>query len=76
MNIRKGLWEKVSERLHRPQKIFPFGENADEVMLHGTVAFTLKDGRKADVSFALLAIIFSKGRKGLMMGLGGLGCKG
>lgn len=44
------MWEKVAFRLHTPIKIFPFGENADEVMLFGTVAYTLKDGRKANVS--------------------------
>jgi len=45
------MWEKVASRLHNPLKIFPFGENVNEVMLYGTVAYVLKDGRKADVSF-------------------------
>ncbi len=51
MAIRKGLWEKVASRKHTPAKIFPFGSGSDEVMLHGIVAFTLKDGKKATVSF-------------------------
>jgi hypothetical protein len=44
------MWAAVSSRLHSPLKIFPFGQGADEVMLHGTVVYTLRDGRKADVS--------------------------
>jgi hypothetical protein len=53
------MWEKVASRLHTPIKIFPFGENADEVMLFGTVAYTLKDGRKANVSTYLLFLLIS-----------------
>jgi len=44
------MWAAVKSRLHTPTKIFPFGEGADEVMLHGTVAYELKDGRRAEVS--------------------------
>lgn len=54
LQIRKGMWEKVASRLHRPIKIFPFGENAEEVMLFGTVAYTLKDGGEVDVSSSSL----------------------
>ncbi|KAF2637270.1 hypothetical protein P280DRAFT_113591 [Massarina eburnea CBS 473.64] len=42
--LRKGLWDRVSVRHHRPYKIFPFGPDSDEVMLHGNVDFELKDG--------------------------------
>ena len=45
------MWAAVSSRLHRPLRIFPFGRDADEVMLYGSVHYTLKDGREADVSF-------------------------
>lgn len=48
--IRKGMWATVASRLHTPLKIFPFGSGSDEVMLFGTVAYTLKDERKATVS--------------------------
>jgi hypothetical protein len=44
------MWEAVASRLHTPMKIFPFGSGSNEVMLYGTVAFTLKDERKATVS--------------------------
>ncbi|KAE8451295.1 hypothetical protein EG329_004460 [Mollisiaceae sp. DMI_Dod_QoI] len=63
LQIRKGLWEKVASRLHRPLKIFPFGENADEVMLYGTVAYTLKDGRKADIDWSARANMVNDGGK-------------
>jgi hypothetical protein len=54
MAIRKGLWEKVATRLHSPIKVFPFGDGlTDEVMLYGTVAFKLKDERRAEVSGTL-----------------------
>jgi len=43
----------VASRLHTPIKVFPFGSGSNEVMLYGTVALTLKDGRKADVRFAM-----------------------
>lgn len=59
--IRKGMWEKVASRLHSPLKIFPFGENANEAMLYGTVAYVLKDGRKADVSSFLPIYLFIPG---------------
>lgn len=49
------MWEAVSSRLHTPTAIFPFGPNATEMMLHGTVAFELKDGRKAEVPWAARA---------------------
>lgn len=50
--MRKGMWEKVKSRSHKPVKVFPFGENADEVMLYGTVDYELKDGREASVPWA------------------------
>ena len=50
LQIRKGMWATVASRLHTPMKIFPFGAGSDEVMIYGTVAYTLKDGRRSDVS--------------------------
>ena len=43
------MWEKVSSRKHKPIQIYPFGPHADEVMLHGTVEYTFKDGRAGGV---------------------------
>ncbi|KAA6415354.1 MAG: hypothetical protein FRX48_00069 [Lasallia pustulata] len=35
LNMRKSMWEHVASRPHKPEKIFPFGPNADEVMILG-----------------------------------------
>lgn len=58
--IRKGLWAAISERLHSPTKVFPFGdgEGVDEVMLYGTVAFKFKDGRRNEVRLSSSALMF------------------
>ena len=42
--VRQGMWEKVAKRQHKPIQVFPFGPNADEVMLHGTVNYVMKAG--------------------------------
>ena len=47
------MWAAVASRLHDPIKIFPFGNGSNEVMLYGTVAYTLKDNRKANVSYSV-----------------------
>ncbi|KAF2183212.1 hypothetical protein K469DRAFT_711185 [Zopfia rhizophila CBS 207.26] len=53
--LRKALWEKVSSRVHRPLKIFPYGSNTDEVMLHGTVKYSFKAGGEGSVDWAAYA---------------------
>jgi len=53
--LRQGLWEKVSNRAHFPEKVYPFGANSDEVMLYGSVKYELKDGKKATVDWAARA---------------------
>jgi len=63
LEIRKGMWAAVSSRLHSPLKIFPFGKASDEVMLFGTVAFTLKDGRKSNVEWAARAKLVKEGEE-------------
>jgi hypothetical protein len=49
------MWTHVSKRLHKPVRIFPFGPNASELMLYGTVAYELADGRKTEVEWAARA---------------------
>ena len=49
------MWEKVQNRLHRPLKIFPYGPNADEVMLFGKVQYGLKTGGQSSVEWAAYA---------------------
>jgi hypothetical protein len=46
------MWSAVASRLHTPQKIYPFGSDSNEFMLHGVVNYTLKDGRKVEVEWA------------------------
>jgi len=55
LEIRKGMWEKVAERLHTPRKIFPFGDGSQEVMIYGTVEYVLKNERRASVEWAARA---------------------
>jgi len=63
LGIRKGMWATVASRLHSPTKIFPFGNDANEVMLYGNVAYVLKDGRKAEVDWAARAnLVREEGR--------------
>ncbi|KAL1305560.1 hypothetical protein AAFC00_007166 [Neodothiora populina] len=61
LGVRKGMWEKVSSRNHKPIKIFPFGSGADEVMLYGTVDYVLKDGKKASVDWSARAHLVKEG---------------
>ncbi|OAL53087.1 hypothetical protein IQ07DRAFT_533759 [Pyrenochaeta sp. DS3sAY3a] len=53
--LRTAMWEKVSSRKHRAIKIFPFGPNADEVMLYGTVKYGLKAGGESGLDWAARA---------------------
>jgi hypothetical protein len=48
IEMRHGMWEKVASRSHKPSMIYPFGKSGDDVMLHGTVDYELKDGKKAE----------------------------
>jgi hypothetical protein len=48
IEMRHGMWEKVASRSHKPSMIYPFGKGGDDVMLHGTVDYELKDGKKAE----------------------------
>lgn len=59
--MRKGMWEHVSSRSHKPEKIFPFGPNADEVMIYGTVSYGLKNGKSNDITWAARANLLKDG---------------
>ena len=48
------MWENVGERLHKPLKVFPYG-NGDEVMLFGSVVYRLKNGQQAAKDWAAYA---------------------
>ena len=36
-------------------KIFPFGQNSNELMLYGTVGYGLKNGKNAEIDWAARA---------------------
>ncbi|KAM0694882.1 hypothetical protein Q7P36_005238 [Cladosporium allicinum] len=48
IEMRHGMWEKVASRSHKPSMVYTFGKGGDDVMLHGTVDYELKDGKKAE----------------------------
>ena len=49
------MWEKVAKRSHKPIQIYAFGAGSDDVMLHGTVDYVLKDDKKASSSWGAKA---------------------
>ena len=64
LEFRKGLWTgPVKKRLHTLEKIFPFGDKADEVMLYGKVDYGLKNGKDITVQWAGRALLVEEGGK-------------
>jgi hypothetical protein len=61
LDFRKGMWIHVSSRRHEVSKVFPFGRNADEVMLYGTVEYSMKNGKSLTVDWAARAHLVKKG---------------
>ncbi|KAK3691959.1 hypothetical protein LTR37_018319 [Vermiconidia calcicola] len=55
VKARPGMWEKVAKRSHKPIQIYAFGAGSDDVMLHGTVDYVLKDDRKTSTSWGAKA---------------------
>jgi hypothetical protein len=53
--LRKAMWEKVASRKHVAKRVFPFGPNADDVMLYGTVEYGLKAGGQSGLEWAARA---------------------
>jgi len=59
--LRKGMWEHVASRKHKPLKVFPYGPNSDEVMLYGTVVYGLKNGNTSGLDWAARAHFVEEG---------------
>jgi len=61
--LRTTMWNPVVSRAHNPIAVFPFTSSSStsaevELMLHGTVSYTLNDGRKCeDVEWAARGIL-------------------
>lgn len=67
--LRKGMWSgPIQKRKHTLKKIFPFGDNSNEVMLYGTVDYVLKNGKSLTVDWAGRALMMEEKGK-LKMGL-------
>jgi hypothetical protein len=59
--MRRAAWTQVSTRRHTVEKVFPFGHDAEEFMLRGTVVYKFKDGGKAAVDWAARAELVREG---------------
>ncbi|ORY14911.1 hypothetical protein BCR34DRAFT_598817 [Clohesyomyces aquaticus] len=64
LTLRKSLWEKVTSRVHRPLRVFPYGAGSDDVMLYGTVSYALKAGGEVEVEWAARAHLVKQGGNG------------
>ena len=49
------MWEKVAKRNHTPLQIYAFGAGSNDVMLHGTVDYVLKDDKKTSTTWGARA---------------------
>ena len=68
LEARKALWSgPVKTRKHTLKKIFPFGDNSNELMLFGTVKYVLKNGKEVTVDWAARALM-AHAKAGLKMG--------
>ena len=64
LELRKGLWTgPVQKRKHHLKKIFPFGDNSNEMMVYGTVDYGLKNGKDVSVDWAGRALFSEEGGK-------------
>lgn len=62
------MWEKVAKRSHVPKQLFGLGKGSEqEVMLYGTVDYTLKDGRGTTVDWSARAHFVKKEGEELKM---------
>lgn len=64
--MRSGMWEKVAARKHKAEKIYSLGPGSNEVMLHGIVDYTAKDGSKSNKEWAARATLVKEGGKAKM----------
>ena len=57
------MWEKVAKRSHKPIQIYAFGAGSDDVMLHGTVDYVLKDDKKTTTTWGARAHLEHEGNE-------------
>ena len=46
------MWDNIERRLHKPSKVFPFGDRATEYVVVGTVEWWAKDGNYSKLNMA------------------------
>jgi hypothetical protein len=64
LETRQGMWSAVASRRHTVHKIFPFGNNANEVMLYGHVVYELKSGDNSGKDWAARAVLTKSSEEG------------
>ncbi|KAF2116656.1 hypothetical protein BDV96DRAFT_645073 [Lophiotrema nucula] len=65
--VHKGMWNGVPKRIHRPLKVYPFGDDADEVTIIGMVEYWNDDGSYAKKDMAARAKYSRKSDGGIEM---------
>jgi hypothetical protein len=61
IKMRHAMWEKVAKRSHKPAQLYSFGAGSNDIMLFGTVDYTLKDGKGTTVDWAARAHFVGEG---------------
>ncbi len=61
LNLRKGMWSAVRAISHPLLKLFPFGANATEFMVCGTVSYEFKEGGSVTKDWAGRAELVKEG---------------
>ncbi|GAA5882730.1 hypothetical protein JCM16303_006566 [Sporobolomyces ruberrimus] len=59
--IRETMWGGVETRSHNPEKVYHFSDDAQELMLHGTVSYGLKNGDKVENVGWAARMVFAQG---------------
>ncbi|EME89055.1 uncharacterized protein MYCFIDRAFT_185494 [Pseudocercospora fijiensis CIRAD86] len=55
IKMREGMWVKVAKRSHQPKQLYPFGSGSNDIMLFGTVDYTLREGGSTSLDWAARA---------------------
>lgn len=51
-SLHLNMWDTIEKRLHRPSKVFPFGDRASEFVVIGTVEWWARDGNYSKLNMA------------------------
>ncbi|ORY78928.1 hypothetical protein BCR35DRAFT_304965 [Leucosporidium creatinivorum] len=59
--IRETMWGGVVSRHHQPERVYSFDQDGSELMLHGTVDYGLKNGKRVDQVGWAARVVFAEG---------------